>query len=58
MNGLDNHGVKEVRELLLKLKEEGKTILLASHNREIFPCCAIRWQRLTRGKIISRGGMK
>ena len=24
MNGLDNHGVKEVRELLLKLKEEGK----------------------------------
>lgn len=34
MNGLDNTGVREIRELLLKLKEEGKTILLASHNRE------------------------
>ncbi len=34
MNGLDRQGVEEIRELLLKLKEEGKTILLASHNRE------------------------
>ena len=34
MNGLDNQGVQDMRELFLKLKEEGKTILLASHNRE------------------------
>lgn len=34
MNGLDNDGVQEIRALLLKLKEEGKTILLASHNKE------------------------
>lgn len=34
MNGLDNQGVKEMRELFLKLKDEGRTILLASHNRE------------------------
>lgn len=34
MNGLDNQGVQEIRDLFLKLKEEGKTILLASHNRE------------------------
>ena len=34
MNGLDNQGVQEMRQLFLKLKEEGKTILLASHNRE------------------------
>ena len=27
-------GVKEIRELLLKMKEENKLILLASHNRE------------------------
>lgn len=32
MNGLDKHGVEEVRQLLLQLKEEGKTILIASHN--------------------------
>ena len=34
MNGLDRDGVNEIRQLLLKLKEQGKTILLASHNKE------------------------
>ena len=34
MNGLDKLGVKEIRELLLQLRDEGKTILLASHNKE------------------------
>lgn len=33
-NGLDKHGVEEIRNLLLKQKEDGKTILLASHNSE------------------------
>ena len=33
-NGLDNQGVKEMRNLFLKLKKEGKTILVASHNTE------------------------
>ena len=33
-NGLDRHGVGEIRALLLELKAEGKTILLASHNEE------------------------
>jgi len=32
MNGLDKSGVKEIRNLLLKLKEKGKTIIVASHN--------------------------
>lgn len=34
MNGLDNKGVEEMRSLFLSLKEQGKTILLASHNRD------------------------
>ena len=34
MNGLDNQGVEDIRKLLLELKEQGKTILIASHNRE------------------------
>ena len=34
MNGLDKDGVAQMRELFLKLKEEGKTLLFASHNRE------------------------
>lgn len=32
MNGLDKHGVEDIRKLLLELKELGKTILIASHN--------------------------
>lgn len=34
MNGLDNKGVEDMRKLFMELKESGKTILLASHNRE------------------------
>lgn len=34
MNGLDKQGVSEMREYLLELKEQGKTILLASHSAE------------------------
>lgn len=33
-NGLDKNGVQEIRKILLELKAEGKTILLASHNEE------------------------
>lgn len=33
-NGLDKNGVAEIRKILLELKAEGKTILLASHNEE------------------------
>ena len=33
MNGLDKHGVAEMRKLIKELKNEGKTILLASHNQ-------------------------
>ena len=34
MNGLDKSGVEEMRRLFIQLKEEGATILLASHNME------------------------
>ena len=34
MNGLDKNGVQEMRKLFLQMKEEGKLILLTSHNRE------------------------
>ena len=33
LNGLDKHGVREMRTLIKGLKAEGKTILLASHNQ-------------------------
>ena len=34
MNGLDNQGVEHIRSLLLSLKEQGETIVLASHFKE------------------------
>lgn len=34
MNGLDKDGVADMREYLLNLKEQGKTILIASHSAE------------------------
>ena len=33
LNGLDKHGVAEMRQLIKGLKGQGKTILLASHNQ-------------------------
>lgn len=34
MNGLDKDGVADMRKYLLELKEQGKTILIASHSAE------------------------
>lgn len=34
MNGLDKDGVKDMRQYLINLKSQGKTILIASHSAE------------------------
>lgn len=34
MNGLDKTGVSEIRNLLLQFREDGKTIIIVSHNSE------------------------
>ena len=34
MNGLDEQGVRDIRAILTELRDKGKTILIASHNRE------------------------
>ena len=39
MNGLDKKGIEDVKELLLKLKGAGKTILMASHYAEDMEIC-------------------
>lgn len=53
MNGLDNQGVQEIRSLLLELKTMGKTILLASHNREDISILCDKVIEIDRGKVIS-----
>lgn len=39
MNGLDKKEIEDVKELLLKLKGDGKTILMASHYAEDMEIC-------------------
>ena len=39
MNGLDKKGIEDVKELLLKLKGDGKTILMVSHYAEDMEIC-------------------
>ena len=34
MNGLDKHGVADMRKLFMELKEQGRTAVMASHNKE------------------------
>ena len=34
MSGLDINGMEDIRTLLLNLKGEGKTILMATHNKD------------------------
>ncbi len=50
MNGLDNQGVEDMRELFLKLKSQGKTIILASHNKEDISILCDTITELDRGK--------
>lgn len=52
MNGLDRQGVEEVRQILLGLKEEGKTILLASHNKEDIEILCDEVYEMERGRVL------
>lgn len=51
MNGLDDDGVEDTRKLLLKLREQGKTILIASHMKEDIDVLCDKVYRMEKGKI-------
>lgn len=51
MNGLDSAGVEEIRKLLLDMKQRGKTILLASHNKEDIDQLCDEVYRMESGKL-------
>ena len=53
-NGLDTTGVEEMRALLLSLKEQGKTILVASHYKEDVDYLCDTVIRMDKGQIIER----
>lgn len=51
MNGLDKSGVADMRELLLKLKESGKTMIVASHNSVDIDVLCDRVFEITKGDL-------
>lgn len=53
MNGLDNQGVADIRKLLLELRNQGKTIILASHGKEDIKILCDTVHELDRGKVIN-----
>ena len=52
MNGLDIDGISEVRDLLLKLKDEGRLIILASHNSEDIRILCDVIIKMDKGRVI------
>ncbi len=54
-NGLDEDGVLLVRSVLKEKREQGKTIILSSHNSEDIRLLCDSVYRLYKGEIIDRG---
>ncbi len=51
MNGLDKDGVKDMRQYLLNLKAQGKTILIASHSAEDIDALCDTVCEMDKGKL-------
>lgn len=52
-NGLDEDGVKKINQMILELKKEGKTLLIASHDRESLNQVSDEIYQIDAGKIIN-----
>ena len=52
INGLDPTGIVDIRELLLKLKERGKTIFISSHILGELEKIATRYGIISSGKLV------
>lgn len=52
MNGLDPEGIKEVRDLLIKLNEQGITILISSHILSELEKVATDWGFIHKGHLM------
>ena len=51
MNGLDKNGVEEIRQLLLSMKNDHKTIVIASHNAEDIQVLCDEVYEMENGKL-------
>lgn len=51
-NGLDKEKVKDIRQILIKEKEKGTTILLSSHNSDDIDLLCDRCYHFDAGKLV------
>ena len=52
LSGLDNDGVQEMHELLIKQKEQGRLLIIASHSKEDIAVLCDEVFRFDKGKMI------
>lgn len=53
-NGLDKEGVADIHKLLKELKQQGKTILLASHNAKDISLACDEVYEFLKGKVVKQ----
>lgn len=54
-NGLDEAGIKEIRQLIEQEKERGALILLASHNQDDMKILTDQVYKIADGRIERKG---
>ncbi len=54
MNGLDESGIDEMRNLILEFRRPGKIVLIASHNKEDIQILCDEVYEMKNGKICNR----
>lgn len=52
MNGLDKKGIQDMRQIFLEYKEQGGTILMASHNKEDIDALCDQVFEMENGKLV------
>ena len=52
MNGLDKEGIADVRKSLLEMKEQGKTMIITSHNEEDIKVLCDKVIEMDKGKMV------
>lgn len=57
MNGLDESGIDEMRNLILEFRRPGKIVLIASHNKEDIQILCDEVYEMKNGKICNRDGV-
>ena len=55
-SGLDFRNMKEVSNEMMRLKKDGKTIFIITHDPELVECCCDYFMFMENGKVKWHGG--